>query len=141
VSGFLVVASVVFIAVALITDVLIKVIDLKDPELALLLALGVAAVLSSGTAALAWRLRRPATSERWIRLRISTIVTITAVAFSLAYWAFTGSQAKPEVMIPIGAGVCFVLSFPIVDGIGKILTAAGWPLRSTDFSETVQSWW
>jgi hypothetical protein len=116
-TGFLLVA-VVFIAVSLLTYAIIRAVDWKAHDFALVAG----AIVSSQIGVLVWHRQSPTSSEPSVKLGLGALLSVTAMAFTLIFQAVSGWLTYPEVTAPIAAVGCFVFPFIIVGPLWKSLT-------------------
>ncbi len=116
-SGYLIVAF-TFVAVALIASAVIRLAGWEAQDFALVAA----AIVASQVGAVVWHRQSPGSEERRVKLGLGVVLSITALAFTLAYQAITGSLSFPEAIIPIATIGCFVFPFAVVGPLWKSLS-------------------
>ena len=121
-TGFLLVAF-VFVAVALLAYAIILAVGWEAHDFALVAA----AIVATQVGAVVWHRQAPGTAERSVKLGLGTVVSVTAVAFTLIFQAVSGWLAYPEVTVPIAAIGCFVFPFALVAPLWKSLSKSKWP--------------
>lgn len=116
-TGYLLVAG-GFVIVALLAYAVIRAVgwDARD------FALVAAAIVASQVGALLWHRQSPTSSERSVKLGLGTVLSVTAVTFTLVFQAISGWLAYPEVTVPIAAIGCFIFPFAVVGPVWKGLT-------------------
>jgi hypothetical protein len=116
-TGFLTVAG-TYIAVALLAYAVIRAVGWEARDFALVAA----AILASQVGALVWHRQSPGSSERSVKLGLGTVLSVTAVAFTVVFQAISGWLAYPEVTVPIAAVGAFVFPFAVVGPVWKALS-------------------
>lgn len=115
-TGLLLVA-VIFVAVALAADVVIRALGWQARDFALVAA----AIAGSQAGAVVWHRQSPASAERSVKLGLGALLSVTAVAFGLTYQSLTGWLAHPEAVVPVAAVGCFAFPFAVVGPVWKAL--------------------
>src|SRR5438093_6353700 len=116
-TGFLLVAF-VFVAVALLAYAIILAVGWEAHDFALVAA----AIVATQVGAVVWHRQAPGTAERSVKLGLGTVVSVTAVAFTIIFQAVSGWLAYPEVTVPVAAIGCFVFPFALVGPVWKALS-------------------
>lgn len=138
-SGFLMVV-VLFVAVALLADAVIRASGWDAQDFALIAA----GIVGSQVGAIIWHRQAPATMERTVKRGLGVVLSVTSVVFILIYQAISGWLAYPEVIVPLTAIGCFVYPFAVVGPLwkalskGKVLESNNAKQNATDVTMNVK---
>ena len=116
-SGYSIVAF-TFVAMALIASAVIRMAGWEAQDFALV----VAAIVASQVGAVVWHRQSPDSTERRVKLGLGIVLSLIALAFTLAFQAATGWLSVPEVVIPIATIGCFAFPFAVVGPLWKSLS-------------------